>query len=161
MGTTMTDAILKAGIKPMPLIQRVWLYLVDHPETTAKTLNSVFKHTCLSTVHTLRRRGMVSLVKRPRPFKSRGPQYVNIYTAQNAHKPYELLPLPLLTKVEKKLPVLVPNNFLLDMVERMHAEPSVAEVSATPIVAPVKFDINTLSLKEARALYDELKEIFA
>lgn len=135
--TIMTDALKKAGVS-VPNIKRVWTWLNDHPEKTAKDVMkalSLAENTTYAVLSDLLGRGMITAKKEQLSYSKGvpGPKFINIYRAVGSV--YELRP-----KMKNKL---------------------VEKPAEVKIVAPLrKVSIDELSVVEAKALYEQLKEIF-
>ena len=135
MNTQIQQALEKAGVKTKPIAERLWLWLRDNPEHTAKEIAAAIgetpQHTS-SCIHDLfRRREMLVVVqKRDR----RTGRLVGMWSVKYPHKPYELLP----TKKKNKTKSVVVTSNVVPMVE---AAPK------KQIGRPKKLDAGTHAIK--------------
>ena len=142
--TTMTEALKKVGVT-VPHNKRIWLWLKDHPGKTAKEISAAL-NIPMTIVYTvagdMHKRKMLKIEKQVLSYNRGkfGPPEVNIYTALG--KEFELLPMP-----KRKKPV--------TYVKRPEPFP----VKPIP-EKPKKFNVEDMSVSEARELYDQLKKIF-
>lgn len=142
------------NLKLKPYTEQAWLWLRDHPRSRLQTLNKVFKREMASTVSNLKTRGMLKteIERDPRTNNRK----ISFYSV--LEKEYDLLPMPALKAPPKakKLPEPAPT-----------AIPAPAEVPVTiaiPSPEPVvtvtpDFDIDALTLGQARALFAKLSRI--
>jgi len=149
--TTMNLAIKNALLLP-PLNKRIWLWLKDHPNKTAREIELAIGETrpghVSNAVSDLHSRGMLSACAvnqsvYPHGRKTnRGRSFVNVYTALGSE--FELLPRP---KTPSKV------------IAKHTANTPVPPTQEKPVE---KFAINieNMTLNEARTLYLKLKEFF-
>ncbi len=145
-------AFKEASIAVPPLNKRIWLWLKDHPHKTAAELGVVFSgdNSLSGAMYDLYVRNMATRMSVPNGRSSRGPRTCFAYSALG--KSFELLPV-------KRLPTL--------NAKHQAAKPPVITLVPVPAPAPVErvkptgeISIDTLTIKQARALYDELRVIF-
>jgi hypothetical protein len=148
-----TTALKTAGVQIPPLNKRVWLWLNDHPFKTSRDIALALKasHSQVATVlRTMERRKMVACQEAPaRPVRGKGARKT-VFTWHTLTRTFVLLPKP--KKVEKAFVAPTPVAFTL----APNAVPGI-----TPTAAPPKgFDMESCTLRELRALYVSLKELF-
>lgn len=138
------------NLKPKPYTEQVWLWLRDHPRSRLQTLNKVFKRSMASTVNSLKTRGMLKteIERDPRTNNRK----ISFYSV--LEKEYDLLPMPALKAPPKakKLPEPAP--------AAIPAPIAIAIPSPEPVVTVTPdFDIDALTLGQARALFAKLSRI--
>lgn len=133
----------------LPLVQRAWLYVKDHPGSTPAKVGAVLKETPSKASGALGvafQRGMLTRVE-VRDSKIKGHPYA--YTVPGHMKEYELLPLP---KDKRRL-----NGRPASVLDITPPKaPDIAEVRK----AELSLVIDTLTIAEARALYLQLHRMF-
>lgn len=149
--TTMNLAIKNTLLLP-PLNKRIWLWLKDHPNKTAREIELALGETrpghVSNSVSDLHTRGMVSARAvnnsvYPHGRKTnRGRSLVNVYSALGSE--FELLPRP---KAPSKI------------IAKHTASTPLPPEPEKP-VAKFAINIESLTLSDARALYLKLKEFF-
>lgn len=133
---TITTALKEGGIKLPPLNKRVWLWLHDHKGKTAREIADalgVELGDVSSTLGAMAKRNMVSGTKE---YKQGSNTQVTRYATIG--RVFELKPMP------KAVPT---------------PDPAPEDVTPPAPVAPASL-LDTLSVKEAHALYLELKKMF-
>jgi hypothetical protein len=137
----LTNAFINAGIKLPSTKERLWRVIKDEPGLTqaqlAKRLTGIPIGTISSQLHGMEERGMVYVVGT----KGRGPSG----KAKAYHtdmETYQLLPMP--ERNGKKAAT-------------AQAEPP-AETKRQPV--EMSIDLDSLTIREAKALYLKLKEMF-
>lgn len=144
MTTVMTEAMKEAGVAPLTKC-RIWMYLKDHPNKTARDivlalkLNESSVYTMLSDMNT---RGMIESKKDNLPARNRGPGLPYRVVWKAIGDKYELQPKVKKEKHPLKTLSLVP------------------EVAEKKTVGKKAMRLEDLSVVEAKQLYDQLKEIF-
>ena len=141
--TTLKDALNTAGLR-IPLNRRLWMWVQDHPGASSKSCAAALKASAADTSATLAdmyARSMVARQQRPTHNKA-GCQFEYVYTTLG--KTFELLPKPK-KEVAPKAKV-TPIKALEPMV-------------IVPAVQPVS-KIDSMTVREARALYNELRALF-
>lgn len=137
-----TDALKTAGVKVPPLNKRVWLWLHDHPNKTYTEIGAAINEppsNVSGTLSAMQKRGMV---QGAREYMRGTNRLVTRYCTLG--KSFALKPLP---------------------TPKLEAEPKVevqvaAELPKMPPEAVAKSLLDTLSVKEAFALYQELRAMF-
>ena len=136
----MTEAFISAGVKAPTIAERLWRIIKDEPGLTAtqmqKRMPAIKVGSISSQLHLMEQRGMVYV----KGTKGQGPKG----TAKAYHtdmERYERLPVPVPTKAPVKVPI-------------------------EPVSAPKgddwpAFDLDNLTIREARELYLKLKGMFA
>ena len=131
--TKIAEQLKKSGLA-VPANKRVWMYLKDHPHKSAKEIAlglNVHPAQVYTALNDLSSRKMVV---NHIELEKRGVGRRSIKVYQAAGDRFELKPVKSFVKIE---------------------EPVVVQP-----VKPVEINIDTLTVKEAKALYDKLKEIF-
>lgn len=136
------DALNTAGIK-LPIKRRVWNWLRDHPNKTAREVATALNEKINIVQTELRDMSMRKMVKGSitlhKPYRGTGRKSVYEYTVTTNE--YELLPYATLN---------APSQSTVNVVKyERPAEPVNGEI-----------DVDSLSIAEARRIYDRLKEIF-
>jgi hypothetical protein len=173
MQTAMKEALSKA---PSPLAiktmsERVWLYLKDHPKTTAKRLSTELREPVSiisSTVSTLVRRKMLTFeVEAIRLKGGRGPKTHRRYSVEpKMGGRYELWPIVVKSKSRKATRVSAPApQKPVQTLPPVHETGTVQQPPLTikpQIVTIAKSQdfIDGLTVAEARALYERLHKMF-
>lgn len=136
------------NLKLKPYTEQAWLWLRDHPRSRLQTLNKVFKREMASTVNNLKSRGMLKteIERDPRTNNRK----ISFYSV--LEKEYDLLPMPALKappkakKLPEPAPTVIPAPIAIPSPEPV--------VTVTP-----DFDIDALTLGQARALFAKLSRI--
>ena len=154
-----STALKDAGVKLPPLNKRVWLWLHDHPGKTAKeiavALNAKYSDTA-TQLNSMNNRGMVERVETVKQQRGQGERSrAYVYTTKGNR--YELRPLKKVQKVKADTRpfVVVPNPIFTTVPS---AAPGVTTTAAPPTTKG--FDIEACTLRELRAMYVQLKELF-
>lgn len=168
MQTQMAQALVAAGVKPKPLMERVWHYIRDNPNANLAKVESVYGPSSKQTIHSLYCRKM--LTRRIEERRIGGGSMRSIYLYKVAMPEYELLPLPVKPKAEAVKAVNPPKVRAEAGEAVMPSQPaselslSTVKFAATPppTDASAKLDsyIDSLTVGEARQLYSKLKAIF-
>lgn len=137
-------AMKQAGVPMPPLTKRVWLWLHDHPGKTSKDIGIALgaKHSDVATVmDSLYKRTMVARAK-DKVGRTAAGSPKEVFVWSTVGKSYELLPMP----------------------KKVARAPVVGVLPAKPPVVPAetttRIDLESMTLRELRALYIQLKEIF-
>lgn len=140
-----STALKDAGVVIPPLNKRVWLWLHDHKGgKTSKAIAAAIKakHADVATqLNTLHKRGMVAKSMAP---NSRGVRAV--WEWETLGYQFELLPY-------KKQVAAIRAEIMAK------EDPGIPVPTSAPAVVR-KFDIEACTLRELRALYVQLKELF-
>jgi hypothetical protein len=173
--TIMQAAIEKAGMRIPPLKERVWLHLKEHPCLTVAALSRLFKtseDTMRVTVRDMFLRDMLRVTKEPRKvnggFKGTHERQILMYSVDSSMRTYELQSYGKRAAASKDkrfrvaapapvapAPAPVKADPTKGDLQHASARPSVAAVAA-----PAKFDMESLTLGELRAIYTELHKLF-
>ena len=145
--TAMTEAIKSAGLA-VPVNKRVWLWLKDHPNKTAGEISCALgvprEGNIPGVLNDLLSRGMVVSTMVPRaPNVLRGPAFVKSYSTRGAR--FELLP-------RRKIPLTSPAKHFADT-------PTPAP-EPEKVVGKFAINVENMTLRDAKALYLQLKAIF-
>ena len=139
----MVQAFQAAGVKQKPLIERVWTYIKDHPDSKLSAVTAIYGPTTAQTVHALYVRKM--LTRKSVPQRAKDGRIREIFEYRAAMETYELLPLPLKTKTAAR--------------EIVTKKP-ITELKPASSTTTLDAYIDSLTVAEARALYQKLKNIF-
>lgn len=120
MQTQMAQALVAAGVKPKPLMERVWHYIRDNPNANLAKVESVYGPSSKQTIHSLYCRKM--LTRRIEERRIGGGRVRSIYLYKVAMQEYELLPLPAKPK---------------DWVPKTKSPPAPAQAPAAAMAAPL------------------------
>lgn len=151
-------AVPQPPVLVQPVLKQVWLYLKDHPLKSAaqlaKSMPHLSKERINAALHDLNLRGMIVREK-----KGSDPYLCRV----NPRMPhFEMWPMP--KKGPKKKPVSV--------VEQKPAQLPAAEVhnvqesapqlpaQAAPVQQAIPFDVEDLTIAQARVLYKQLQDLF-
>jgi len=150
MSTSIKEELRK--VIKLTLNKRIWLYVKDHPHTTAGTLEKVLKETLSATstsLGALVRRGMLNRVS----VVTRNSKRIFEYTAPAKMTEYELLP------VDKSV-------VLKDYQHKTAMSPITVSQNGTPVIpsranlSGLALNVENLTLAEARIVYDKLHILF-
>ncbi len=148
--TVMEQALKEAGVATRTIPERVWHYVKDHGGTAcfdiAVDLKMPFDRVATVAGLLVKRKMLEVRQESRRVHGSKGTmRYINVYSVPRSMTFYTVLPLPKAGKVAKPVAPL-------------------AVVQPCPTPAPVvekpKFDLDSLTLREAKSLYDQLKRLF-
>ena len=139
----MTQAFQAAGVKQKPLIERVWTYIKDHPNSKLSAVTAIYGSTAAQAVNTLYMRKM--LTRRSVTQRTKDGRIREIFEYRAAMETYELLPLPLKTKTAAR---------------EIVTQKPLTELKPANFVTTLDAYIDGLTVAEARALYQKLKNIF-
>lgn len=136
----LTNALITAGIKVPCVKERLWRVIKEEPGLTqsqlAKRLTNIPVGTVSSSLHNMEKRGIVYVVGT----KGRGPSG----KAKAYHTDLETY---------QHLPLLEGNG------KTAAPAPTPAETKRQPVEKSI--DLDSLTIREAKALYQQLKEMFA
>lgn len=136
-------ALKEAGIK-VPIKRRIWNWLRDHPNKTAREISTALNEKITHVRTELRDMTMRGMVKhRPvlhKPYRGVGRKTVYEYMVTTAE--FEILPYAAYN---------APSTSTVDVVK--------SDEPVKPLVGG-QLDVQSLPLAEARRIYEELKEIF-
>ena len=168
MTTSMQEALKQANVKTLlskPLVERVWLYLKDHPSMTARQMCGIYGKSAPQVLSYMEDRKMVTSKLENRLTGSgrqkAGRQLVKVFTTVG--REYELLPPSKKTKPAADPKPLIysapPPPIPLPL-------PTSAPVTDSAVFPkPTKKNIRDLvdswTLSDAREIYNVLKEYFA
>lgn len=139
----MTQAFQAAGVKQKPLIERVWTYIKDHPNSKLSAVTAIYGSTAAQAVSTLYVRKM--LTRRSVTQRTKDGRIREIFEYLTAMETYELLPLPLKTKT---------------VAREIVTKKPLTELKPASSTTTLDAYIDSLTVAEARALYQKLKNIF-
>jgi len=153
----MLVALKQAGIKTKPLAERVWQYIADHSKVSALTVGQVLKEPTVQVADACSKmtlRGMLhceSVLMRSKVGRGSGMRKINHYSVALPH--YELLPVPPVS--------IIPAPVGFSFPPSCSQKDSNTPVQSVPEVKPPStLDVNLMPLGEARALYEQLKQVF-
>ncbi len=164
MPTVMENALKEAGIQLPPLKQRVWLWLRDHPDHTAKevaaALSAPIARVASDLTMLLRRNMLVRKMDRLSR-RGSGPATVWRYSVSPSMRgQYEMLPIVLTDRLR------VPKGRPCEPVVSVQSAPAAAPSAPAPAADQTTDEqwmedlVKSLSLTNARKLYDRLKDFF-
>ena len=139
----MTQAFQAAGVKQKPLIERVWTYIKDHPDSKLSAVSAIYGPTAAQAVSTLYVRKM--LTRKNVPQRTKDGRIRGLFEYRAAMATYELLPLPLKTK---------------PVASEIVTHKPLTELKPASSATTLDAYIDGLTVAEARALYQKLKNIF-
>lgn len=143
--TALSIALQAAGVPTKPMNERVWLWLRDHPRTDAKAVGAALSlsgNLAYSTLHELENRGMVTTdleSRRCKVAKGYGTRQVKVYSTIGTV--WERLP------IRKK--------------SATSAPPTLPPRTSPDVRLLDRAWIASLTVADARRLYDELGQYFA
>ena len=141
------QAMRIAGVPTLPQTQRIWMWLNDHQPQSAKQIATAMKlPQASSLLCQMEKRGMVTSTVEHDRFTGH-----NSKMFRTVGKEYQLLPRPLKPVVPKP----TAQVFALRFQPIDPAEPVQCSQAG-----PTAFDIDTLTIAEARALYKRLATMF-
>lgn len=157
--TVMEQALKQAGVALPTIPERIWTYIKDHPRSTCFDISSVFKlpfNQVATVAGLLVRRKMLCVEKDRR--RARGVSYarlINLYTVPPNMPFYTVLPLgparhPKKGRVASVKPEL----------KAVPTLPAVEIPAPTPAPQVDKFDLDALTVGEAKLLYERLHRMF-
>lgn len=157
----LTLAYKTAGGRPPTLRQRVWSALADNQDLTSKQVAAQINEgyaVVASTLGVMAKEEQVTFT-----MELRNGHYRPVMVFRAVTLPDGTMPLPTKRTVKKPAPPArvvepTPPARVVEPVPKVEA-PSPAPVVFTP-PAPEKIDVLALSLREARRIYDQLKEYF-
>ena len=141
-------ALLASGVNLPTQTKRIWVWLNDHQPQSAKAVAAALSiPEASSLLSMMERRRMVTSTKD----LNRSTGFV-IKRYSTVGREYELLPMPKKIKsVETAKPIINPAPALVTI-----APPAIQTIAP----AANKFDLDTLTIAEARALYIRLAKMF-
>jgi hypothetical protein len=155
----MQEAFKAAGVKPKSLAERVWNFVKDNPNCTARTVEAIYGASAAQALSDMFGRDM--LKRSSMPTRDRQGKMRNVWIYRVASDTYE--PLPRLTKPK---PRAKPDQASHPLAVGALPEAShPASVTATLAPSePQKVNLTALvdglTVAEARALYHQLKLMF-
>ena len=161
MNTQMQEAFKAAGVKPKSLAERVWNFVKDNPNCTARTVEATYGTSAAQALSDMFGRDMLkrsSMLTRDRQGKMR-----DVWIYRVASDTYD--PLPRLKKPKPRTKPAQASNSLaagaLNLPEASH--PAITTATLAPS-EPQKVNLTALvdglTVAEARALYHQLKLMF-
>ena len=161
MNTQMQEAFKAAGVKPKSLAERVWNFVKDNPNCTARAVEATYGTSAAQALSDMFGRDMLkrsSMLTRDRQGKMR-----DVWIYRVASDTYD--PLPRLKKPKPRTKPVQASNSLaagaLNLPEASH--PTITTATLAPS-EPQKVNLTALvdglTVAEARALYHQLKLMF-
>ena len=168
--TLMEDKLRAAGVRVPPILERIWLWLKDHPQHTAADISKAIKlgkNQVASAMYDLDRRNMVEhsmdalIIRGMR-------RTVKVYSINpRMHGAYELWPaknkmVGVIEKQQEESAKRAVQAVMDAAVERSHA-PLVADLVRKEAPVPSSHEwheVSSMPLAKARILYDELHKFF-
>lgn len=157
LGLKLSEALQKSpagATLKKPLMERIWLYVKDHPGVLSSRLHKILKEessAVSSLVLQMTKREMLVREKQSQPYRGAPSFYLRVNPKMRGV--YELLPKP------KK-----PNTQIAVSVQTLPQAPAPAVVSESkeklqPVNAET-FDLESLTIREARQLQVRLYQLF-
>ena len=159
MNTQMQEAFKAAGVKPKSLAERVWNFVKDTPNCTARTVEAIYGASAAQALSDMFGRDM--LKRSSMPTRDRQGKMRDVWIYRVASDTYE--PLPRLTKPKPRAkPAQAshpPGRGALP-----EAKPTAIVTATLAPSEPQRVNLTTLvdglTVAEARALYHQLKLMF-
>lgn len=148
-------------------IEKCWLWIKDHPRISSRSLDAVFKRPMAASIHEMKRRGMLKIEEEMDKRIHHSP--FSVYSV--TQKEYDLLPvLPQYRKTSAKAPAPAPAAPpAAPALQLVPPAPDKPPAAPAPVPAPTPapqmievgadFDVDKLTLGQARALYAKLGAI--
>lgn len=158
MNTQMQEAFKAAGVKPKSLTERVWNFVKDNPNCTARTVEAIYGPSSAQTLSDMFRRDM--LKRSSMPTRDRQGKMRDVWTYRVASDTYEPLPKPKprAKPAQASHPLVVGTLNLPDV-----NHPAITTATLAPS-EPQRVNLTALvdglTVAEARALYHQLKLMF-
>ena len=159
MNTQMQEAFKAAGVKPKSLTERVWNFVKDNPNCTARTVEATYGASAAQALSDMFGRDM--LKRSSMPTRDRRGKMRDVWIYRVASDTYE--PLPRLTKPKPRAKPAQASHPLAvaSLPEAKH--PAIVTATLAPS-EPQKVNLTALvdglTVAEARALYHQLKLMF-
>lgn len=174
MTTALQQAIINSPMTVPPLNKRLWLYIKDNPKCSAAKLTPIFKSSpdvIRLTLRDMAARGMLTVSKEPRMAKGgvKGTmvRLTLLYSTPSHMKEYALMPKDK-RAAKKAAPAAVAkpaSTWPTVSSSTMTLSPSqdLQQAQAVAKSAPPKdvFDVESLTIAEARRLYEALHKLFS
>ena len=154
MGLKLKEALQKSpeGVfLYKPLMERVWLYVKDHPGVLTSHLSGILKEdsgSISSIVSQMANREMLLREKQAKPYKGVPSYYLRVNPKMRGE--YELLPLP--NKPNAQI------NVSVEKLQPVQPENKVVEEKQS--ISVETFDLESLTIREARQLQARLNQLF-
>ena len=159
MNTQMQEAFKAAGVKPKSLAERVWNFVKDNPNCTARTVESIYGTSAAQALSDMFGRDM--LKRSSMPTRDRQGKMRDVWIYRVASDTYE--PLPRLTKPKPraKPAQALPPPVTGSLPEASHSAIVTATLAPSePQKVNLTALVDGLTVAEARALYHQLKLMF-
>ena len=159
MNTQMQEAFKAAGVKPKSLAERVWNFVKDNPNCTARTVEATYGASAAQALSDMFGRDM--LKRSSMPTRDRKGKMRDVWIYRVASDTYE--PLPRLTKPKPRAkPAQTPQPLAVGALSE--AKPPTIVTATLAPSEPQKVNLTALvdglTVAEARALYHQLKLMF-
>lgn len=159
MNTQMQEAFKAAGVKPKSLAERVWNFVKDNPNCTARTVEATYGASAAQALSDMFGRDM--LKRSSMPTRDRKGKMRDVWIYRVASDTYE--PLPRLTKPKPRAkPAQTPHPLAVGALPE--AKPPAIVTATLAPSEPQKVNLTALvdglTVAEARALYHQLKLMF-
>ena len=161
MNTQMQEAFKAAGVKPKSLTERVWNFVKDNPNCTARTVESIYGSSAAQALSDMFGRDM--LKRSSMPTRDRQGKMRDVWIYRVASDTYE--PLPRLTKPKPRAkPAQASHPADVAALQLPDASrPAIVTETLAPS-EPQRVNLTALvdglTVAEARALYHQLKLMF-
>ena len=159
MNTQMQEAFKAAGVKPKSLAERVWNFVKDNPNCTARTVEATYGTSAAQALSDMFGRDM--LKRSSMPTRDRQGKMRDVWIYRVASDTYE--PLPRLTKPKPRTKsAQTPQPQAVGALPEA-SHPAIVTAALAPS-EPQKVNLTALvdglTVAEARALYHQLKLMF-
>lgn len=159
MNTQMQEAFKAAGVKPKSLAERVWNFVKDNPNCTARTVEATYGTSAAQALSDMFGRDM--LKRSSMPTRDRQGKMRDVWIYRVASDTYE--PLPRLTKPKPRAKPDQASHPLAVGALPEAKHPAIVTATLAPS-EPQKVNLTALvdglTVAEARALYHQLKLMF-
>ena len=159
MNTQMQEAFKAAGVKPKSLAERVWNFVKDNPNCTARTVEATYGASAAQALSDMFGRDM--LKRSSMPTRDRQGKMRDVWIYRVASDTYE--PLPRLTKPKPRAKPDQASHPLAVGALPEAKPPAIVTATLAPS-EPQKVNLTALvdglTVAEARALYHQLKLMF-
>ena len=159
MNTQMQEAFKAAGVKPKSLAERVWNFVKDNPNCTARTVEATYGTSAAQALSNMFGRDM--LKRSSMPTRDRQGKMRDVWIYRVASDTYE--PLPRLTKPKPRAKPAQASHPLAVGALPEAKPPAIVTATLAPS-EPQKVNLTALvdglTVAEARALYHQLKLMF-
>lgn len=156
MQTALKTALSNAKVVRKPVIERVWLWLKDHPGKTAKEIAQVFPEASRGISSLISQMFNRQMLIRTAEFERRSMRQIYRFSVSSRMQEYELLPAIKGSKLPKsRVEVASPQ-----VVPKPADTPVPDEPRTIAVLWSAEYRVSQMKVVEAKELYEELKKIF-